>query len=100
MTLEQQVSCLVCCRRRDYNLSTLLDYSHPHRTWCATLRRHLSGFSLTEATGKSLAKRVMPAVSGVRATRGSSSMQAVNVLVGECDWFSVLLEKVKGFKEK
>lgn len=100
MTLEQQVSCLVCCRRRDYNLSTLLDYSHPHRTWCATLRRHLSGFSLTEATGKSLAKRVMPAVSGVHATRGSSSMQAVNVLVGEWDWFSALLEKVKGFKEK
>ncbi|XP_010563875.1 PREDICTED: interleukin enhancer-binding factor 2 isoform X1 [Haliaeetus leucocephalus] len=100
MTLEQQVSCLVPCRRRDYNLSTLLDYSHPHRTWCATLRRHLSGFSLTEATGKSLAKRVMPAVSGVCATRGSFSMQAVNVLVGKWDWFSVLLEKVKGFKEK
>ena len=45
-----------------------------------------------EATGKSSAKRVMLAVSGVGAMHGSSSGQAVSIS-GEQDWFSVLLEE-------
>lgn len=42
------------------------------RTWCATQRRRSSGSSLTEATGRSWARRAMPAVSRPRGGNGSS----------------------------
>lgn len=62
MTLEQQVS---SCPAVDGMRTPPCPDSalSPCRTWCATPHRHSSASSPMEATGKSLAKRVMPVVS-------------------------------------
>lgn len=74
MTLEQQVRRLACCGDRDRAKISPALTPALHRTWCATQRRRSSASSLTEATGKSWARRATPAVSRLEKVFGGTGL--------------------------